>query len=410
MGAGAIGSLLSGLYALSRLYSRGRNGTIPAIPFIPTGRTPDSYVRGLLAPKYVKRGQGSRLAGKMKKKGKKVKRKGPQWKGAHLGAVCVTEKGGVLTDKRCIFIGHTDIPMHQVALQVCKAIIRKLMWEGFHYEIQRFLDATTQATAGNLTFTFEYYADPAVMTSTINTFYIGSGTYDLIASSLYTQLVSVLNNNVAEFYTFTVSDSAGVQKARIMFNDITVHMSGKSTLKIQNRSVSATGAETTDVDNTPLYGKSYYAKGTGLVLKDLKRGLTYQPLSCDKLTGVCQLESQKADPTVMAEPPQAWQFTNVSRLGKIRLNAGDIKTDTLSLNKRMSLPSFLKQFTLSIGSSAPYLAIGQSRTFALEKVMEIAPFATALNLSVAYERNYYLSTYITYTNKRTTLQEFVDFN
>lgn len=152
----------------------------------------------------------------------------------------------------------------------------------------------------------------------------------------------------------------------------------KSTLKIQNRSYGGGGTEEDDVDNVPLYGKSYQFRGNGT---DYMGGTTsvtvgggvVRPLYANNTTGLFAfgvaglIDVNNSED--LGEPPAAFCFRGVRKHDKVRIEPGHIKTSTLVDSYTISLQNLITMCGF-VDSNPSKNQLGKFRLFALEKILE----------------------------------------
>lgn len=186
----------------------------------------------------------------------------------------------------------------------------------------------------------------------------------------------------------------------------------KSTLKIQNQTVSVVGEnEADDVTNAPLYGKSYNFKGTELKLRKPFVGAgTAAPLVRSIIVGqsyygICTPAWTVNEAPELQEPPQgAAEFTNCKAVGKAHIDPGNIKTSVLTDKIVMMFNTLFResQIDVTIQNRERVRHYGHGRVFALEKMLN---FGTE-KIKLAYEHNYEVSSSLKVFNPRGTVKQF----
>lgn len=171
------------------------------------------------------------------------------------------------------------------------------------------------------------------------------------------------------------------------------HFEIKSTLKIQNQTVATAGDDEDDVNNVPLYGKSYNFNGT-----QLKQTRPYigngggtvisQDLSANVDLGVISYVNSSELPEPVQGPVE---FRGLKAIGKAHLDPGQVKTSVLTDTINMYFSTLFKSFMDDIPSISVQRArnFGKGRIFALEKMINVLG---SLSLKIAYEHNYEVST------------------
>jgi len=191
------------------------------------------------------------------------------------------------------------------------------------------------------------------------------------------------NNNVDQFHFTHVVVSDGVSIRREFdISDAVIHFDIKSTMKVQNTTHEATdGAqpESDDVNRVPINGKIYqgYGSGTGSnrdarteaqLVSNSYATISYDPGS----SGV-------SASTSLQKPPPAGYFHNVTKMGKITFNPGDIKTSVLHTRKSLKIARLagLLDSSLSTPSQQVLKFFGHFRFYALEHVIKASHVSLA---------------------------------
>lgn len=224
------------------------------------------------------------------------------------------------------------------------------------------------------------------------TIVVGTTTWATLANGIRTQLFTYL-----ETYPYGVLtnllirrrnapkeiENYDMRRARLTFKC-------KSSLKIQNRTINSAGnTEADEVDNVPLYGKSY--EGNGNYIKYIPSGQFSAPFysiigttsGTVVNTGFMQETFDKSQS--MSEPPKASQLFNVSKNGKCHLDPAELKTSVIFHTITISLNTFFNKFRIQ-GTMVPETKLGNYRLFAFEKMLKTGPEATAATqMKIAYE-------------------------
>jgi hypothetical protein len=178
--------------------------------------------------------------------------------------------------------------------------------------------------------------------------------------------------------TFYVSPGQVEIFHHINLLDMMVDFWTKSSLKIQNRSLGASGnVEEDAIDNTPLNGYVYYGYGAGMTPS--RAGLANWDafeLTADQDLGTIN----QTEPTysfdsddMLLRPQPIRNFSGASKQGKIRFNPGDIKTNNCYYKKLVTIEEFLHQTysTTTLGGLHTKKGLmGKFTVFALEKTLD----------------------------------------
>jgi len=161
----------------------------------------------------------------------------------------------------------------------------------------------------------------------------------------------------------------------------------KSTLKIQNRSVEVAGDDEDDVDNVPLYGRTYEGNGSGMDSRNPRVLAAAVDFYSHKSTGMINVIPGSSDMS-LREPPLPNNFVGVKDSQKFSLSPGKIKTSILETHiKGTSLHRLMRTLYDPTNSGDVYrnTTYGSYRVMGYEKV--ILAEASKLTTSIAYEKN-----------------------
>jgi len=186
-------------------------------------------------------------------------------------------------------------------------------------------------------------------------------------------------------------NGSGSQWRRVQIDceNLKVRIESKSALKIQNRSINSVGNdEEDDVDNVPLYGRSYSGKGTGTtIIGGGEQPPSGQSLFGDASTGMILLDGTAN----LREPMLPYAAIDAKRSAKAKLDPADIKTSvltdkfTIGVNKLLTLMG-------NVSGTNPKSRIGKFRVFAFEKMIETVKVdADVVPMTLAYEVNHRLA-------------------
>lgn len=332
----------------------------------------------------------SNSSGKFKTSKKSLKKYKKINKLDKRGVTYRLEVGNSFAPKRCGWVGHSTMPFDVVNKQLWRGLLKEIVWK-CGVLIQNFSDRVDVdfPVGGNFQFThrFNYDANP----TSIDTYTPAAGeTYDNVAEHfhIYTK------DQGKEFQFINLAYGDSTRSVDIDLVQATVSYQVKSSLKIQNRSKNSTETDdqADDVDNVPVYGKSYESKSNGMRYFYEPTGL-YERLVGNKRTGVIQIgvDSNTGTMGFLAEPPQPKLFVGVKKSGKVHLDPGVIKTSVLSEKKTIKLDTLIsKLYGIGGGISKIRGEVGTCRVFALEKMLEVntGPLQTILAMNLAYEHDY----------------------
>lgn len=156
----------------------------------------------------------------------------------------------------------------------------------------------------------------------------------------------------------------------------------KSALKLQNQTT-ASGADSENVDNIPVYGKSYEGLGNGAFTNAQVTPIRAEYFVATASNGVILQVGTVA--TGMSEQPPPKYFKNVKKFGKAMLEPGEIKTSILTDTNNYSVP-YLSSLLYSNNSSLQYYRRGSFRFFGLEHMIQAT--ASTPSIKVVGEINW----------------------
>jgi len=170
-------------------------------------------------------------------------------------------------------------------------------------------------------------------------------------------------------------ESTGERHARytcINLENVTVYVKAKSALKMQNRTVEEAGDDESDVNNVPLYGRAIEGNGSGPRWKNQKKEASVSFISNNQ--GIINV----VEKTNLQEPPNPEEFFRVKKVGKVKIEPGEIRTSVLSHTVTKSFNSWYRGLNAvqMISASSPETEqlypdypIGKYRLFHIEKML-----------------------------------------
>lgn len=242
---------------------------------------------------------------------------------------------------------------------------------------------------------------------------VGGANMDLFASWFCDNSRPWTNNREFQFTRCRCTTTATETHVDFNLDAFYVNIYAKGTLKLQNRSKNGDNSETDVVDNVPLYGKSYFGKGTGIHMK-----VPYNPNT--QFAIVCESDNEFGTiigsdfENQVKEPPQPSDFLNISYSGKAHLDPSQIKTSTITStikNRINVLWPFLTPPVSPINTgtanggpaTARQRSLGVFRVFALEKMIDTG---SAQPITVAFEHNLEISASAYYRASRGIVKQF----
>jgi len=320
-----------------------------------------------------------------------------KYKKAFNGVQYVFERADTVLDSTCIYAEHCTLPIKTVAKYVVYTMLKKLL----NFGSIQFSD-WTELRSGRIitgdTFALSYKQLYSSATSTVISYTVTALdlTYGQIADKLWVQIFDNLINPAGGVFgmqaqallqSMSYVASSGGHIAEINLRDASVSVMTKSSLKMQNRSYNlAADNEDTDINNVPLYGKSYEGSGNGFVPRDFSNIM----VPCDIEYGWNIFGAGSAN--ALREPPPQYHLQYARRSAKVVISPGKIRTSVLNGNLNMSLDRFFKQcyaiFTSTITDASQFHKLGKVRMFALERPIATLPGEVTPGVIMAVEHDF----------------------
>lgn len=388
---------------------------------------PSRASRGTQTGKRMKYHTSGKYVGKFKKP---VKVKGSMYR--NKGFVHVQEVSGIVSDPDTVYIGHSTYSGALLLEMLAQSLLRKLL-----QKVGNTIRSVTQPiqgyqpnTGSNWKFSIERQNKATGVYQSYD--YITTGNpsiYQIVGSKtenvapLWGEFVTVLR----DYATGAASDANGSDihvneptrliayreegnvgsfwqhAAEIRFAEEKVHFFSKSQLKVQNRTLAATGsADEDDVTNNPLEGRLIHFNG-GCPRSKINDLTSYfiesmQDFSGLLLTRAAQMTS--ASLQELREPADPKLFWNSSKASKIKLGPGDIKKDVIYDQRSYKVLYFLKRMMAGYSltgnptENKQINLFGKSGLISLEDMINVN---AASNISCAYEINRELGMFCTTT-------------
>lgn len=327
------------------------------------------------------------------KKGSKKPYK-KRYNASRKGVLATFETGGVIEDANCVYVGHCTCPPNRLRYMMLHAILKAVMAPLGNYP-ESVTSPFPLIVAGDI-FQIAYKVNSEPTTSvTFFAFTFGS-TADtpetVVASIMLAALFIALTNQVefirAEYIPHTTNTR--MKYYRLLLSNAKLVISSKSAFKIQNRSITnISDDDANDVDNVPLFGKSYSGSGNGT--QNQKDQAGFRPFIAHNLYGVISRAAGTSD--AVKEPPNPYTFMNVKGTSKVHLDPGQLKTSVLTYSATIPfyrlLPAMFGDVT---DPTYKKTNVGKFSLFALERMIHAT--SEELQLYCAYEHNLELSCYL----------------
>lgn len=371
------------------------------------------------------------------------------------GAICIAESVGQILDRDCVYLGHASHAAYYTVRTALLAVLRTLIKGGTGWDCNDLNDTipdllsasadstglrltVTLATEGTTTEILQAYDYDFTSGVTLNFLCGGSNRMPIPGGASANTWFGAVNIGTASagnvllewLLRYYQPDSSATPKQMrlwrkdnnagdswklinsIDLENVMVHMRSKSTLKIQNRTVTvATDNESDDVNAVPLTGRVYDFKSYNA------RCVTQQLFeSTDVNTGLVTVRSEDCIPASrgFSEPPVKQVFRNCAKVGTLMLQPGTIKEDTLVFKKSAYLPRLFQLLylytedpVLNSAATNTRIGMGQMRLFALEKFINmIVVEPTTPKITLVYENNLWAGAYVTIKKRPIMLQSY----
>jgi len=314
------------------------------------------------------------------------------------GYVQTIEYGGIEAAANCAYVGHGSAPALSINQNVFCALV-KSVFALMHVNIVSMKD-TVPTQHQDLIFTFNVENRVTGATASGHSYGpIGAVTYLAIANDFanwfagWAPSASVGNEIYeANYFEAASSPTDSAKNWRIWLKDCYVEHVTISKLKLQNRSLITDTAGTQEnalnVDNVPVIGRCYTAKGTGFVYKGhiSNTGVGTRPFFEDFTYGHIVKDAAENEISQLNEPPHKSMFDATSY--GVKMMPGEVKTHTLVFKrKRAKFYDFLLNLRLtgSVITSTGTIrkGYGEVTMYALEHLLK----TTTDGVTIAFEVN-----------------------
>lgn len=292
-----------------------------------------------------------------------------------------TAEGSALLKYHAIGVSHATCGADQILIDLGYAFVKSFVSRCFGYTVED-LNQNFIYGGGREIELIVYYRLYPQGTLLNHMFTIGGSTLASFASVFSTWLKGLVDVNsqvqlVKMLVSYKTVGTVGTQIiGQFDLKRAKVEMYAQSNLKIQNRTINAGGNEADDVDAQPLIGKTYDGPGNFYGIQDNY----YVPLTSIQ-SNYLVTPSTATGP--MPEPLPLSQMRNCRKIGKMRLDPGQIKTSTLVWRKNLNLNSVLYYIGRSIAANN-CMKLGKFRLINLEKELNclLATDANAIKLGI----------------------------
>lgn len=300
---------------------------------------------------YVKKGGSSGvLAGKLRRKGKKVNR---NYNALQQKGILTREEfrfqDDISTANESRLVGHTSLPIRATYYNVFRALVKCLLGKA-GITVQALTDLTP--TKGN--FQFTYFTDWNTGTISTSVYAIpgpGALSWRAIADGLADWFLSfgsagrdpgTIRWKTCEYRPNLSYSSEDPSKVVVDLGQAFVTIKSKSILKVQNQSGVYKGiteaekeATTDDVDNVPVELSTYYVTGNQFIHQNARTSATLG-------LGFLGFNQTFLNSTPGSEPPPAYEILNCTNRVKITMDPGHVKSSIISYHKTMTFGSVIR--------------------------------------------------------------------
>jgi hypothetical protein len=344
-----------------------------------------------------------------------------------LGTSVTLERGGIIrsgistpVSGNTVCVGHSTMPQDTIIRLAFRAIFKKFYMKLGTYDMSDW-NGTLIDVPGGAIFSLNYYnTEEDTTLSTINCT-TGSNvpaptSFNDLPEFFWKEIIKVSQPQNIRFDALTYfhpnpTNANAPNNTKLVLKDVLLHFYAKSTLKVQNRTLTK-GAdnESDDVDNVPLYGKSYFGfgNGTGAINKNGNYSIASRDFIGDEKYGTI---AKVPNEPWYQEPPGPEVFEKVKQFGKVALSPGDVKTSTLSYRKTISLQQFgrvvFNHETTPDDDRHRRHYLGNYRFMMVEKMINAVGGTEENQISLAFETNLNIGCYAT-IRKSTFTSNVVD--
>lgn len=314
-----------------------------------------------------------------------------------LGVVYQREGSFVSEGQECIYIGH-GTAMNEIFKSVICAILRSLIHKAgqdivsFEDQIGITGKVTIFYTVGDNT------SLPAIQTAFNNTKTWYQVANDVV-SQVYTDITDAMTlenvsfttarlefNRLTEPETFNTVAEINLQKYMLYFDTYSLIKVKNVTLADASFREGAASSSADDIESQPLVGKLYSTRGWAngfLVDRPVNVSAGLRQIYADVNSGIIAYNASDlgyADGALnpYRKPPPGYMF-GTNRYTTVRLNPGELKTDSFKWKTKMLFNTYVKKciWNLNTAGDFNYRMFGKAHMFAFEREVEIGLGALA---------------------------------
>lgn len=289
---------------------------------------------------------------------------------------------------KCIYLGHCTNPMEETLYLLTMACFKSLMKvKGF--TINDWNQARSPVLNVGDIVQYVYKPTATAGETSLNmslTIAAGNVTYWDIVANLVGNIITQLKLGVIQdgiiLTQFQLLKGGNYDKVDLQ--DANLSMFIKSSFKMQNRSVAAAGDDEMDVNNVPIYGKTYSGYGNGAVQRNTAN-ITF--LVGENIASPIAVDGSTIPN--FAEPPHPAEFSYVGKSAKVYLNPGTVKTSVIKFKKVINVSTLMQKIIQYYWSTTNFSRsnLGVFEFVSLERVIgKLATEATpAINVTFEWD-------------------------
>lgn len=346
-----------------------------------------------------------------------LKLKGPLDRCEDQGVAQVQETSGILTDKNKVtYLGHSTMPP-RVVLELAWASIVKKLFARNGINLKNWTDPISTATNFQILINTkqkdQYQMVQNAFTITANSTTLEGLTNNIITS--YQSLALIPQQFLSIQLDSLPGGGVSIVEEMMSLVDCTISFFVKSQYKMQNRTVTLAGNDTSeDVDNVPLEGKAYEFRTNGTIHRDYRDitgvGSFEQTFTSHSSYGNFPgaFSSTTASENMYNTVPKAQHMLGTYKCLPVHLEPGEIRQSSLYDRARLNLNKlYAVIYNSGVANSAEANSqaqkrvwLGKSRLFCLERMIDAIATTDENQFRIAYEHRLEIGA-ITYVRSNT---------
>lgn len=274
-----------------------------------------------------------------------------------------------------IYLGHHDMPKARVMRAVWRSLVKRLFMKVGNLPV----DLAAQLPFLQATDVIRAYVrnspNDAVTFVTIPII-VGDSIITIADKFAVTFNVTSVAYQMTEIMFVPASGSI-MKFTRLPIVNAKLHLKCKSTLTVQNSSLSGTSPSTDIVTAVSLHGKYYKGRGTGTNYLDgaTTIGGAFGGFFGNNENGIMV----PALALQLYEPPEGYQFPDVKKVGNISFNPGEIRQSIVTTDIKISFDKLFRAYVENPDQQYAKFDIGKFAFLAVEKRIEVPDQPMQLN-------------------------------